>query len=48
MTIQQNLVCFEPLHLPESWKLSTYQTIGGYQAWKKILAEKTPAIACSR
>ena len=42
MSIQHNLVCFEPLHLPESWKLSTYQTIGGYEAWKKILREKTP------
>ena len=42
MSIQQNLVCFEPLHLPESWKLATYQSIGGYEAWKKILAEKTP------
>ncbi|HKE43052.1 MAG TPA: NADH-quinone oxidoreductase subunit NuoF [Steroidobacteraceae bacterium] len=42
MSYQQNQVCFEPLHLPESWKLATYQKIGGYEAWKKILAEKTP------
>jgi NADH-quinone oxidoreductase subunit F len=42
MSYEQNQVCFEPLHLPESWKLATYQKIGGYEAWKKILAEKTP------
>jgi NADH-quinone oxidoreductase subunit F len=37
---KQNLTCFEPLGLPQSWTLATYQTIGGYDAWKKILAEK--------
>ncbi len=42
MSYEQNLVCFEPLQHPESWKLATYQKIGGYKAWKKILAEKTP------
>ena len=42
MSYEQNLVCFEPLQHPESWKLATYQKIGGYEAWKKILAEKTP------
>jgi NADH-quinone oxidoreductase subunit F len=35
---KQNLVCFEPLALPEPWKLETYCRIGGYQTWKKILA----------
>jgi NADH-quinone oxidoreductase subunit F len=39
---KQNLVCFEPLSLPEPWKLATYQQIGGYEVWKKILAAKTP------
>jgi len=42
MSYEQNLVCFEPLQYPESWKLETYRRIGGYEAWKKILAEKTP------
>ena len=37
-----NLVCFEPLKHPEPWKLETYRKIGGYEAWEKILAEKTP------
>jgi NADH-quinone oxidoreductase subunit F len=44
MSYEQNLVCFEPLHLAESWKLATYQQIGGYEAWRKILAEKTPRV----
>ncbi|MFM2289463.1 MAG: hypothetical protein RL684_2606 [Pseudomonadota bacterium] len=39
---KQNLVCFEPLKLERSWELATYQRIGGYDAWKKILAEKVP------
>jgi NADH-quinone oxidoreductase subunit F len=39
---RMNLVCFEPLKLEQPWKLASYQQIGGYEAWKKILAEKTP------
>jgi len=42
MSHEQNLVCFEPLKYDEPWKLVTYQKIGGYEAWRKILAEKTP------
>jgi NADH-quinone oxidoreductase subunit F len=39
---RMNLVCFEPLKYERSWELETYQKIGGYDAWKKILAEKPP------
>ena len=39
---KMNLVCFEPLKHERSWKLETYRKIGGYEAWEKILAEKTP------
>src|SRR5580693_2299780 len=39
---KMNLVCFEPLKLERPWSLETYSSIGGYEAWKKILAEKTP------
>jgi NADH-quinone oxidoreductase subunit F len=39
---RMNLVCFEPLKLEQPWKLASYQQIGGYEAWQKILAEKTP------
>jgi NADH-quinone oxidoreductase subunit F len=36
-----NEVCFRNLHLPEPWSLKTYQSTGGYSAWRKILAEQT-------
>jgi NADH-quinone oxidoreductase subunit F len=38
----KNLVCFEPLELERSWELESYRKIGGYQAWERILREKTP------
>jgi NADH-quinone oxidoreductase subunit F len=38
----QNLVCFEPLGMERSWELATYRKIGGYQAWERILRERTP------
>ena len=38
-----NEVCFNNLHLDKPWTLATYQSTGGYEAWKKILKEKTPA-----
>src|SRR5271168_4873840 len=37
-----NQVCFESLALEQPWTLATYKRIGGYDAWRKILAEKTP------
>jgi NADH-quinone oxidoreductase subunit F len=37
-----NNVVFEPLSLPESWKLAQYRRTGGYDAWEKILREKIP------
>jgi NADH-quinone oxidoreductase subunit F len=39
---QMNLLVFEPLKLERSWELATYRSIGGYQVWEKILAEKPP------
>jgi NADH-quinone oxidoreductase subunit F len=36
-----NEVCFSTLHLKEPWTLASYQGAGGYEAWKKILREKT-------
>jgi NADH-quinone oxidoreductase subunit F len=39
---KMNLTVFEPLQLERSWTLETYRKIGGYDAWKKILAEKPP------
>ncbi len=39
---KRNLVCLESLQYAQPWTLETYQKIGGYEVWKKILAEKTP------
>ncbi|MHB1293177.1 MAG: NADH-quinone oxidoreductase subunit NuoF [Sulfuricella sp.] len=33
-------VIFHSIHLPESWKLASYLAVGGYDALKKVLAEK--------
>jgi NADH-quinone oxidoreductase subunit F len=41
-TYPLNQVIFEPLQYERSWSLETYRRIGGYQAWEKILREKTP------
>ncbi|MDD5240097.1 MAG: NADH-quinone oxidoreductase subunit NuoF [Sulfuricella sp.] len=35
-----NEVIFHSIHLPESWKLENYLKAGGYDALKKVLAEK--------
>jgi NADH-quinone oxidoreductase subunit F len=37
-----NLTCFEPLRYERSWTLEVYQRIGGYEAWRNILATKPP------
>ncbi len=37
-----NSVCYATLGHDRPWSLSTYRRLGGYQAWEKILAEKTP------
>ncbi len=42
MPREMNQVVFETLKFPESWTLKTYRSIGGYEAWEKILREKTP------
>ena len=35
-----NQVCFEPVELNSSWTLAVYESLGGYVAWRKILAER--------
>ena len=40
--IEQNLCIFEALKYEEPWTLAGYRKFGGYQAWEKILREKTP------
>ncbi len=40
MARPMNQVCFAPLGRDRSWTLPVYQSLGGYQAWRKILAER--------
>ena len=37
-----NQVCFTTLQFDEPWTFENYLKVGGYEAWKKILAEQTP------
>jgi NADH-quinone oxidoreductase subunit F len=37
-----NEVCFQTLQYDPPYSLETYLKVGGYQAWRKILKEKTP------
>lgn len=37
-----NEVCFRTLTLDRPWTLKTYQEVGGYVQWQKILQEQTP------
>lgn len=40
--VELNQVCYRTLHLPKSWTLSAYESVGGYSAWRNILNEQTP------
>ncbi|CAK0751428.1 NADH:quinone oxidoreductase subunit F [Gammaproteobacteria bacterium] len=40
---ENDYVCLTTLHLNPPWALDSYRQVGGYQAWEKILREKTPA-----
>jgi NADH-quinone oxidoreductase subunit F len=42
MAFEQNLVIFEALKHERPWTLEGYRKSGGYEAWEKILREKTP------
>lgn len=39
---EQKLLCLRTLGKDKPWSLDSYLSVGGYQVWKKILAEKTP------
>lgn len=41
--MELNQVCYRTLHLDNSWSLEAYQSVGGYEVWKRILKEQTPA-----
>jgi NADH-quinone oxidoreductase subunit F len=40
MTLETNLVCFATLGEERPWSLETYMKLGGYEAWKQVLAGK--------
>src|SRR5258708_32770097 len=42
MEYEQNLVLFEALKHERPWTLQGYREFGGYEAWEKMLREKTP------
>ena len=42
MAYEQNLVIFDALKYERSWTIDGYRRSGGYEAWQKILGEKTP------
>ena len=42
MIPRHNEMCFATLKHPEPWALETYESVGGYRAWRKILAERPP------
>ena len=36
-----NKVCYATLGFDEPWSMASYRKVGGYEAWEKILREKT-------
>ncbi|MDF1761387.1 MAG: NADH-quinone oxidoreductase subunit NuoF [Coxiellaceae bacterium] len=42
MATKLDLVCYRTRHLKNAWSMSTYESIGGWSVWRKILKEKTP------
>jgi NADH-quinone oxidoreductase subunit F len=37
-----NEICFRTLHLDKPWTIATYESVGGYEQWRKILRDKIP------
>jgi len=40
--IKLNQVCYATLNYDQPWTLENYFKVGGYEAWKKLLNQKTP------
>ena len=38
-----NEVCYRTLGLNRPWSIETYMSVGGYEAWKRILAGELTA-----
>ncbi len=39
--MREELVCYRTRHLDQPWSMKTYESVGGYSSWRKILKEKT-------
>lgn len=37
-----NQVCYRTLHLRDAWTFNTYESVGGYSVWRRMLKEKWP------
>lgn len=37
-----NEICYRTLHLDKPWSMATYEKIGGYVQWRKIIKENLP------
>ena len=37
-----NTVCYATLGLEEPWSIDSYERVGGYEAWRRMLTEKIP------
>jgi NADH-quinone oxidoreductase subunit F len=37
---KEHQVCYTTLHFDKPWAMDSYTQVGGYEAWRKILAEK--------
>ena len=42
---QEHQVVYTTLHFDTPWSIDSYRQTGGWQAWEKILAEKTDPAA---
>jgi len=42
--MKETRICYATLDYEQPWTLENYLRTGGYQAWKKILADRTPQI----
>lgn len=40
--VELNQVCYRTLHLQDPWSLASYESVGGYSAWRRILKEQIP------
>ena len=42
MSVKELRICLPEHGLDEPWTIGAYESTGGYQAWRRIVSEKTP------